>query len=179
MRAREYSWLFRTPGQGNDVISTMLAWMCSRTRNGARRVERTTHGAGEDFSWSFRSRRLAFMCILCIYYGCLPGITRQNRRSLKNFSFCFSAGPLWGPFHITFENPMVPGRGLINWHRDTCPAGLGGPLAFNDTCQSHRFRSLSSIASLVAEKKLVRFIKMIIKRVYNLNYALRWNLRLV
>lgn len=105
---------------------------------------------GEDFSWSFRSRRLAFMCILCIYYGCLPGIARQNRRSLKNFSFCSSAGPLWGGGgrtvpHNVRENPMIPARGLINWHRDTCPADLGGPLAFNDTRQSHRFRCRRSL----------------------------------
>lgn len=149
-------------------------------KNHPRRAGRT----GEDFSWSFRSRRLAFMCILCIYYGCLPGIARQNRRSLyKNFSFCDTAGPLWGPFRITFENPVVPSRGLINWHRDTCPAGLGGPLAFNDTRQSHRFRSLSSmvaIASLVAGKKARTIYKNDNETAtHNLNCALRWLLCLI
>lgn len=60
----------------------------------------------EDFSWSFRSRRLAFMCILCIYYGWLPGTERQNRRS---------SGLLLGPrssFHV--PSPLPPFDSLID-----------------------------------------------------------------
>lgn len=38
-------------------------------------------------AWSFRSRRRAFMCILCIYYGWLPRIERQNRIPTSDSSF--------------------------------------------------------------------------------------------
>lgn len=148
MNARKGSQMFEHP---NRKMWFSLCRTRDWTRNGTTRTERTTHGVagtGEDFSWSFRSRRLAFMCILCIYYGCLPGIARQNHRSLKNSSFCSSAGLSLETVPHNVRESWVPGRGLINWHRDTCPAGLGGPLAFNDTRQSHRFRSLSSMIAI-------------------------------
>lgn len=64
------------------------------------------------------------MCILCIYYGWLPGTERQNQRS---------SGLLLGPrssFHVPSPSPPL---WLINWHRDARPADHGGPAAFNET----------------------------------------------
>ena len=76
---------------------------------------RATHGAPpgtiEDFSWSFRSRRLAFMCILCIYYGW----TTRNRATKPEEASAFCFGPR-SSFHVP-----LPLSWLINWHRDARP----------------------------------------------------------
>lgn len=89
---------------------------------------------------------------LCVYYVFIMAAYQESRDKTTGASrtspFTPPRDSLWRPFHITFENPGVSGRGLINWHRDTCPAGLGGPLAFNDTRQSHRFQSLSSMIAI-------------------------------
>lgn len=93
MSARKGSQLFEHPSR-----KTMWFPLCRLERALERHDAnwknhpRSGGRTGEDFSWSFWSRRLAFMCILCIYYGCLPGIARQNHRSLENSSFCSSAG---------------------------------------------------------------------------------------
>lgn len=89
---------------------------------------------------------------LCAYYVFIIAAYQESRDKTtgasKTSPFARPRDSLWRPFHITFEDPGVSGRELINWHRDTCPAGLGGPLAFNDTRQSHRFWSLSSMIAI-------------------------------
>lgn len=155
----------------------------SRTRNGATRTEGTTHGAAVERVRISLDHFDRAGLPLCAYYVFITAAYQESRDKTIGASRTSPFAPprdLFGGTvpHNVRENPVVPARGLINWHHDTCPAGLGGPLAFNDTRQSHRFRSLSSIASLVAEKKLVRFMKMIING-YNLNYALYWILCLI
>ena len=118
-------------------------------RNDTTRTERTTHGAvvvRVRISLDHFDRAGS---PLCAYYVFIMVAYQESRDKTTGASRSLPFAPprdsLWRPFHITFGNPEVPGRGLINWHRDTCPTGLGGPLTFNDTRQSHQFQSLSSM----------------------------------
>lgn len=149
MSARKGSQLFAHPSR-----KTMWFPLCAaRTRNGTTRAERTTHGAAVERVRISVDHFDRAGSPLCAYYVFIMAAYQESRDKTTGASrtppFAPLRDSLWRPFHITFKNPGVPGRGLINWHRDTCPAGLGGPLAFNDTRQSHRFRSLSSMIAIV------------------------------
>lgn len=65
---------------GSGIIQERMEEGRSSARRGREAPPPTERSSGlgewlpsEDFAWSFRSRRLPFMCILCIYYGWTTG----------------------------------------------------------------------------------------------------------